>query len=199
MEAREDQPPEEPTAEPHEKRRNWWIWGCAGLAIVVVGLAIWGVGRQKALDDSQQEVATLQSQTEQSKDTGSAVVATFKGAYDALAQQLGATNEDLEATQQDLAAAQDAADKAEQDAATAKEDAAQAEDEVAKAGAQAEEAKAEAEGARSRATIVKDCAKAYVSAIGALFEGDSVSAQASAVRQDLRSISSDCANALGGS
>jgi len=38
-----------------------------------------------------------------------------------------------------------------------------------------------------------------VSAIGTLFEGDSVSAQASVVKQDLQSISSECANALGGS
>jgi uncharacterized protein (DUF342 family) len=195
MDAREDQPPEEPTVEPPEKQRNWWIWGCAGLAIVVVGLAIWGAGRQKALDDSQQEVATLQSQTEQSKDTGSAVVATFKSAYDSLAKQLGATNEDLETTQKDLADAQDAADKAEQDAAAAKEDAAQAKDQSAKASAETKQAQAEADAAESKATIVKDCAKAYVSAIGGLFDGG----QTSAVEGDLKSITDKCGNALSGS
>jgi chromosome segregation ATPase len=191
---------------PHEKRRNWWMWACAGLAVLVLGLALWGVNRQMALDDSQQQatesqqqVAELEAQAEEAENNGGAVVAAIKGAYETLEKQLGAANEDLDATQQDVAEAQQAADKAEQDAAAAKQDAAQAEDQTAKAKAQAEEAKAKAEGAQSRAAIVKSCAKAYVSALGALFEGDSVRAQASAVRQNLQSISDDCSNALAGS
>ena len=184
---------------PHEKRRHWWMWACAGVGVLAIGLALWGVNRQMALDDSQQEVAQLQSQANEAENTGGAVVAAFKGAYDALAKQLGATNEDVEATQQNVADAQKSADQAEQDAAAAKQDAAQAEDQTAKANAEAEEAKAETESAQSKAAIVTSCAKAYVSALGALFEGDSVNAQASAVKQDLRSISDDCANALAGS
>jgi hypothetical protein len=184
---------------PHKKRRNRWIWACAGLGVLVIALALWGVNRQMALDDSQQEVAKLQSQADEAEGKGGAVVAAFKGAYDTLAQKLGATNEDLEATQQDVADAQKSADQAEQDAAAAKQDAAQAEDQTAKANAETEEAKAETESAQSRAANVTSCAKAYVSALGALFEGDSISAQASAVKQDLRSISDDCANALAGS
>jgi uncharacterized membrane protein YdfJ with MMPL/SSD domain len=184
---------------PHGKRRHVWMWACVGLAVVAIGLAIWGASRQSALDDSQQEVAELQSQTDEAQDTGSAVVATFKNAYDSLAQQLGATNEDLDATQQDLADAQETADKAEEEAAAAKEDAAQASDQTAKASAEAEQAKAEADAAQSRAAIVKDCANAYLSAIGVLFEGDSVSGQAAAVRADLQSITDDCKGALSGS
>jgi len=30
---------------PHGGRRNWWMWACAGLAVVAIGLAVWGVGR----------------------------------------------------------------------------------------------------------------------------------------------------------
>ena len=194
----DDVPPHESAGEPHKKRRNRWMWACAGLAIVAVGLAVWGASRQAALDDSEQQVAQLESNADEARSGGSAVVAGFKGAYDALAAQLGATNEDLEATEQDLADAEKAADKAAKDAATAKDDAAQAKDETAKATAEAEAAQAETEAAQSKATIVKDCAKAYVSALGALFDADSVSAGASAVKQDVQSISDECANALAG-
>lgn len=179
-----------------QKRRNWWIWACAGLAIVAIGLLVWGVNRQSALDSSEQDVAELQSQADQNKDTGGAVVAAFKGAYDDLTQQLGSTNEDLEATQEDLADAQQTATQAEQDAASAKQDAENAKDQTEKAQAQADQAKADAKNAQSKGAIVKDCAKAYVSALGGLFDGDSIRAQASAVRQDLQSISGDCSGAL---
>jgi uncharacterized protein YoxC len=187
-----------PEEQPPKGHRNRWIWACAGLAVLVVGLLIWGLSRQSQLDDAQADVATLESQADQSKDTGSTVVTAFKGAYDDLAGQLGATNEDLDQTQQDLADAQKTAAQTEQDAAAAKEDAANAKDQTEKAKAEAEQANAETENAKSKLTIATDCAKAYVSAIGSLFEGDSVSAQAGAVKDRLEGISDDCASALGG-
>jgi hypothetical protein len=43
-----------------------------------------------------------------------------------------------------------------------------------------------------------DCARASVAAIGQLFEGESVQAQAQAVRQQLQTIGGDCKSALAG-
>jgi hypothetical protein len=43
-----------------------------------------------------------------------------------------------------------------------------------------------------------ECAKAYLSSLGALFEGDNPSAQASAVGEDLKSITDSCKKALAG-
>jgi hypothetical protein len=59
-------------------------------------------------------------------------------------------------------------------------------------------AKADTKAAESKATITADCAKAYVSAIGTLFEGDAVRAQATQVREQLKGITSQCQAALGG-
>jgi len=67
-----------------------------------------------------------------------------------------------------------------------------------KAKAETEKAQAEAEAADSKAAIAAECAKAYVSALGALFEGDSVSAQAEVVKQQLESISTTCKASLEG-
>ena len=61
-----------------------------------------------------------------------------------------------------------------------------------------EKAQAETEAADSKAAITADCAKAYVSALGALFEGESVQAQAEVVKQQLDSISATCKASLEG-
>jgi chromosome segregation ATPase len=84
--------------------------------------------------------------------------------------------------------------KAETDKANAEADKAKAETD--KANAERDKATAGAELAKSKAAIVADCAKAYLSAFGALFEGDSVTDQAAAVRESLRSITTDCKTAL---
>ena len=121
-----------------------------------------------------------------------------KAAYDDLSQELGATTEDLQATEKDLEDAQNEADQAKQDAAAAEQDVAQATNEADKAKAETEKAQAEAEAADSKAAIAADCAKAYVSALGTLFEGESVSAQAEVVKQQLQSISATCKAAFEG-
>jgi hypothetical protein len=54
------------------------------------------------------------------------------------------------------------------------------------------------ESSEGQAAVVADCAKAYISALGALFEGDSVSAQAEVVKQQLESISATCKAAFEG-
>ena len=69
---------------------------------------------------------------------------------------------------------------------------------MARAKAETEKAQAEADATDSKAAIAADCAKAYVSELGALFEGESVSAQAEVVKQQLNRISATCNASLEG-
>jgi peptidoglycan hydrolase CwlO-like protein len=209
------------TEEPEQKRRNWWIWISAALAVVAVGLLAWALtlrsdrdSAQEDLRTAQQELASTQEQLEAAQQdvaeqppeddgVGGAVLAAgglaaAKSLYDDLAEQLGAAEEDLASTQQDLEEAQRQAEQAEQDAAAAEERAAGAGDETAKAQAEADQARAEADAANAQLAIATDCAKAYVTAFGALFEGDDPEAQAEAVREQFESISTDCKAALAG-
>jgi len=183
-----------PPAAPPRKHRNVWLWTSLALAIAVVGLLVWGLNKQSDLDNANDDVAQLQSQADQQKDSGSAIVAATKSAYDDLKQQLGATNDDLEQTQSDLDQAESDAEQAQKDAAAAKQDAAESKSQTDKANAQADEAKAEADAAKSKAAIVKDCAQAYFSAFGPLLDGTS----ADQVKQDIQGVTADCKGALGG-
>jgi chromosome segregation ATPase len=126
------------------------------------------------------------------------VASSSKAAYEDLQQDLGTTTGDLAQTEQDRKDAEQAATKAEQDAAAANKTADQAKNETDKAKAEADQAKADAEAAQSKSAVVADCAKAYFSAFGALFEGESVEAQVPVVKKDLQSIADDCKTALGG-
>ena len=181
------------------KRRNPWIYLSVLLTVVAAGLLFWALtinsdldsteqelestqqelagareeldSTTQELDATKQEVEQLQSEGEGGNRTGAALVAA-KVLYDEFAEQLDATHEDLAATQQDLEEAEKTAAQAEQDAEAAKQAAADAGDETEKAEAQADQAKAEVKAAESRAAVVTDCAKAYISAFGALFEGD---------------------------
>ena len=217
-----------------KKHRSRWLWVSALLAVVSVGLLVWGVtvtsdlhstqddldstshqlsstkqeldATKTQLDESQQQVADLESAqtSDRRKRIGGAVVAagglaTVKAVYDDLAAELGATQKELEATQADLKAANKAADQATQDAQAAKKDAAKAGDDAAKAEAQAAEANAEAKAEKAKRTVVADCTKAYISAFGGLFEGDSVRDQAAIVRKDFAAITDDCKGAPAGS
>ena len=196
-----------------KKRRNWWIWVSAVLAVVAAGLLIWALTIQSDLDSAQQELAGVQEEldsTQQALDaarqdveqlqsdaddgirTGVALGAG-KVLYDEFAEQLGATNEDLAATQQDLEEAQKAANQAEKDAEAARQKASDATDETEKAQAEAEQAKAELEAAEAKAAVAADCAKAYISALGPVFEGDGDEDQ---VRQQLSEITAACKDAL---
>ena len=211
------------TEEPEQKRRNWWIWISAAFAVVAVGLLAWALtlrsdrdSAQEDLRTAQQELASTQEQLEAAQQdvaeqpeveeddgVGGAVLAAgglaaAKSLYDDLAEQLGAAEEDLATTQQDLEDAQRQADQAEQDAAEAEERAASAGDETAKAQAEADQARAEADAANAQLAIATDCAKAYVTAFGGLFEGDDPEAQAKAVREQFETISTDCQAALAG-
>jgi uncharacterized protein (DUF3084 family) len=186
----------ERAGEPSPKRRNPWIWVSVVLALVGVGLLIWALALQSDLNSTEQQVDELQSQLDQGKEAGSTAASEAKSAYDDLTAELGATQEDLAATEQELNDAKDTQAKAEQDAAEAEQKAADAKNASEKASAEAEQAKAEAQAAESKATIVVDCAKAYLSSLGALFEGESPQEQAAAVREQLAGITADCEAAL---
>lgn len=179
---------------PSAKRRNPWIWACGALVLAAVGLLIWGLTTQADLDSSQDEVSDLQAQVRDE----SAESEAAKDVADELAQDLGASNEDLAATEQQLSEAEQSAQQAEDTAAAAKKDVEQAQDATAKAEAEAKEAKAEAEAVQTRGEIAGDCARAYVTAFGSLFEGESVKSQAAAVREELQGISAKCQSALSG-
>src|SRR4029077_11406188 len=130
----------------------------------------------------------LQAQNAQGKETGGTVVTAFKSAYDDLTKQLGATSEDRSDTQQDLNDAEKQAAKAQDDADAAKQQAADATSETEKANAEAAQAQAELDTAQAKAQIAADCAKAYITAIGGLFEGSDVAAAAANVKQDVQGI-----------
>jgi hypothetical protein len=199
------------------KRRNWWAWISALLALVAVGLLVWALSVKSDQESAQDELASTKQQLDESKQQQAQATATptpadegsggalaaagglaaAKAVYDDLTAELGATQEDLASTEQDLKDADAKAEQAEQDAAAAEKQAASAGNETDKAKAEADKAKADATAAESRAAIVGDCAKAYLSAFGSLLEGDDVSAQAARVREQLKGITADCQAALG--
>jgi hypothetical protein len=219
--------PADPSAgEAPKNKRSRWIWICALLALGATGLLIWALTIQSDLDSTQQEldstqqelagtsealdstkqeldatsedVEALQSEDDGGNRTGALLVGG-KALYDQLAEQLDATNEDLAATQQDLEEAEKAAAQADQQAKAAKQAADEAGDKTDKAKAQADQAQAEVRAAESRATVVRDCAKAYISALGVLFEGESGRDQAPAVREELSRITAICKDRLAAS
>jgi chromosome segregation ATPase len=203
------------------KHRSAWLWVSLALALVAIGLLIWALTVKADRDSAQSELSKTQqdldstqtelSSTKQELDTAqqpddgdrpvlaAGALAGMKAVYDDLADELGATQEDLAATEEDLQAANQKAESAAQDAAAAEQKAKQADNETDKAKAQADQAKAEAEATQSKAAVAADCAKAYFSALGDLFEGDNPEDQAAAVRDKLAGITKDCKAALGSS
>jgi pyruvate/2-oxoglutarate dehydrogenase complex dihydrolipoamide acyltransferase (E2) component len=123
-------------------------------------------------------------------------LAAAKSLYNDLKNQLGATQEDLAQTQQDLEKANQQAQQAEKDAAAAKDKADQAGNETDKAQAEAEQARADQKAAESKLKVATGCAKAYISAFGALFEGDDLKAQAAKVSEQFKQIHADCQSAF---
>jgi hypothetical protein len=125
-------------------------------------------------------------------------VTQAKGAFDDLAQELGATSEDLAAAEQDVKNAQATADQAQEDADAAQKAAEEAKQRDREGKAEADKATADANAAESKAAIAGDCAKAYVFAVGSLFGGEDIKAQASKVSARLEGITSECQAALAG-
>jgi chromosome segregation ATPase len=219
----DDTSAERPTQAEPAKSRKPWIWLSALLAIVAAGLLIWALtiqsdldsanqeldsaqqqlaaandeldGTKKQLDATKQDVEELQAQADEGVGTGAAVVGAT-ALYKEFSNQLGATEDDLASTQQDLEAAEKAAAQAEKDAKAAQQAAADAGNETEKAQAEADQARAELKAAESRSAIAADCAKAYFSAVGVLFDGESTSDQQEKVREQLSAITATCKDEL---
>jgi uncharacterized membrane-anchored protein YhcB (DUF1043 family) len=207
----DDTSAEQPAEAEPAKPRKPWIWLSALLAVIAAGLLIWALTIQSDLDSAQQEldstkqqldatkqdVEALQAEADKGVSTG-AVVVGATALYKRFAEQLGATQEDLAATQQELDEAQKAAAAAEQDVEASKQAAADAGNETEKAQAEADQANAEVKAAESRAAVAVDCGKAFISAFGGLFEGESVKDQAPKVRKQLSEITATCKDELAG-
>jgi hypothetical protein len=185
------------STETSRTRRGPWLWVSGVLLLVAAGLLVWALSLQSDLDTTQKDVADLQAQIKQGQESGGALAAGLKTAYDAITQQLGATSEGLASVQADIDQAKQRADQAQQDISDAADRVtAAADDATAKARAQADQAKSQVQAAESKAAIAGDCAKAYVAAIGSLFEGDNVRSQLQAVRGQLQGITADCKTAI---
>jgi len=172
---------EPPPDEPPKKHRSRWIWVSGLLALGCVGLLVWALSLNSDLDDAN-------AKNQQQQETGSSVATAAKDAYDSLASELGATNEDLQQTEEQLQGAQQDAENAQKDADAAKQKAESTSDELDKAQSEADQAKAEAEVAGSKAKIAAECAKAYISAAGGLLSGD----DKDSVKQTLQGITDQC-------
>jgi chromosome segregation ATPase len=181
------------------KRRNWWIWVSAALALVVVGLVVWQLDTQSDLDAAQKQVKDLQAQIDQGVAEGADAAAAYQAAYADLEQELGTTQQDLAQTEQELKDAQDAADQAQQAAAAAQEQAGEAKSAIDKAQAEADAANAQAEAAQAQVTITRDCANAFVGELTAVAQSEDPAAAAAAAKTDLQGIVDDCRAALAGS
>ncbi|WP_272476954.1 hypothetical protein [Baekduia alba] len=161
------------------------------LGALAIGLLVWGLAKSSDLNSAE-------NQLDQQAETGSAAVTTVKSAYEDLTKDLDATNEQLDDTTQDVASANAAADQAQKEAEVAKQQADEADDQTKQAEAEAAEAQAQTKAAQSKADVASGCAKAYISAIGTLFDGSDVKAQAATVGEQLKGISADCKAAFEG-
>jgi hypothetical protein len=108
------------------------------------------------------------------------------GAVQGVLESAGATQDDLASTQPDLEAAEK----------DAKQAAADAGNETEKAQAEADQATAELKAAESRNAVVAECAKAYISAVGVLFDGEATSDEKDKVREQLSAITGTCKDEL---
>jgi hypothetical protein len=189
--------PAAPEPAPPKKHRNPWIWISAVLGIAAIGLLVWALTVQNDLDDTNAELDQVQAQVQENAESGSDFAAAAKAAYDDLSNRIGAAGanaqESIEATQAQVDEAEQQAQEAGQQAADA------ASDQAEQLQAEADQAKAEADAAAGKARIAADCAKAYLSAFGALFEGGGLAEGATAVREEIAGITDDCQAALSGS
>ena len=165
------------------------------------------------LGATSEDLANTQSELDKAKKAAAAATAAAAAAAaaavkagnnaDAADQQSQDAQKQIDEASAEAEKASEATEKAQAETKKANAEADQARAERDKATAEADQAKAErdkataeAQLAQSRASILADCAKAYVSAAGTLFAGESVKDQAPAVRKQLDAITGDCKAAL---
>jgi chromosome segregation ATPase len=175
------------------------MWVSVLLLLACGGLLIWALTLDSDLKSTQEDVQALQTQLDENEQQGATVGAALQTGYEALMAQIGATQADVTATAESIDQAKQTIAQAEQDAQAAAERAADnASSAVEQAQARVDEAQARGETAGAKATIAADCGRAYLSALGSLFDGDNVRAQIATVREQLQGISADCKAAMAG-
>jgi len=175
------------------------MWISGALLLVCAGLLIWALTLNSDLEGTQKDVQALQTQLDENEQQGATVGAALQAGYEALMGQIGATQADVDATAESIDQAKQTIAQAEKDAQAAAARAADnASSAVEQAQARVDEAEARGETAGAKAKIAADCGRAYLSALGSLFAGDSVRAQVAAVREQLQGISADCKAAIAG-
>ena len=179
-------------ADARSGHRSPWLWVSVVLALCCVGLLIWALSLRSDLDTTQQQVDSLQAQIDRQAQTGDVVQSSLQAAYDQIVKQLGTAKGDLNALTQDIDTAKQAVADADERAQAAASEA------TDRAQSRIDEAQAKADSATAKTRVAADCAKAYLTAFGTLFEGDSIRAQIATVRQELQNIAADCQTALGG-
>lgn len=151
------------------------------------------------LGSANETLAATQQDLEQAKKiavAATAAAATAAAALVKAGKDADKADEQIAKATQDAEQATTDADKAKAEADKADAETDKANAETDKANAERDKATAEADLAKSKATILAGCAKSYVSAFGALLEGDSVKEQAATLRESLRTITADCKSAL---
>src|SRR4051794_26314391 len=123
----------QPDASPPHGHRGPWPWICLVLAVLAVGLLVWGIKTRSDLDTANQKNDELQAQVEQNANKSDTASAAIKTAYSALAQQLGTTNADVAAIEQQVKGAADAGAQAAKDAAASAQSEVNAKSDAAKA------------------------------------------------------------------
>lgn len=189
--------PDTPEQAP-KKHLSPWLWVSVAVALVAIGLLVWGLNTRSDLDSANKHVDQLQNQVAGSAVTGTAVAASYKSAYEDLQQQVGSANADLSDTQDQVKQAEDATNKANDDAAAAKDKADKAANATDKANAEADQAKAEAEAAQQQAKVTTECAQALVTSLGAVLGSDDPKSEAANQKKQLEGFAGDCKKALSG-
>ena len=174
-------------APPTPRKRPWgWIAITGLLAACVVGLGIYAVNLNSDLDDAnaeiaaqQEQIAAQQEQIDQAEETSTASVAAAQAAYDELAAQLGA-------------AQQDGSQAVEQ----AAEELSQAEQAAADAQGTAEELQTQADAAEAKAENAATCAQSFLSAFSGVFSGATLKEGVEATLAELQALQPQCETAL---
>jgi chromosome segregation ATPase len=190
-------PPESGTpSEDTRAKRSPWMWVAAGIAVIAVALAVWGLSERSDAQDAKADLqsqqqktaspATTSAQTEASQPPtstpqtqstttattddrqriGVAALAAVGTAFAAARKALNENQAQVDELESDVDKANAEADQAQQDAEKAKEEAAAATASQEKQKAQAEEADAQKRQLRAKAEAAAACAKATVEIVG---------------------------------
>ena len=88
-------------------RRNPWIWISALLALIAIGLLVWALSLRSDLDDTQQQVADLQTQIDSGGSKAQDIASAAKSLAEDVRSAVGGASEDLAAAKEQIEARAD--------------------------------------------------------------------------------------------